>query len=155
MARIKKNSIYSFKVKPSAANVLKPVTYVMRIENVDINYANGEVKIAYLLADGTNYNGRYSLKKRNGSDNDFIIRLLADIATQALNSAEDITVLTPDILKSCEGHYIEAEIINREYNGRMYDLFKTECIYPASSYNNNKDYDEAVQSSAGGNHAAA
>ena len=154
MARIKKNSIYSFKVKPSAANVLKPGTYVMRIENVDIIYANGEVKIAYLLADGTNYNGRYSLKKRNGSDNDFIIRLLADIATQALNSAEDITMLTPDILKSCEGHYIEAEIINREYNGRMYDLFKNECIYPASGYPESTGT-EAAQPLAAHNNAAA
>ena len=63
-------------------------------------------------------------------------------------------MLTPDILKSCEGHYIEAEIINREYNGRMYDLFKNECIYPASGYPESTGT-EAAQPLAAHNNAAA
>lgn len=128
----------------------------MCIENVDINYSADEVRIAYRLSDGTNYNGKYKLKTRTGADNDYIIRLLADIATQALNSDDDIQELDSNILKACEGHYIEAEIINREYNGRVYDLFKTECIYPASGFNDSTTTNNtAVDSPTAHDNAAA
>lgn len=128
----------------------------MQIDDVIYDQTKHKVDIRYLLADGTFYNGSYNLLNRNGQENDFIIHLLADIETQALNSVYPIEDVNPTILNSCVGKFIDVYVINREYNGRMYDLFEVGEIYPATGFDNNDDDFEAADNfyAADGNESA-
>lgn len=147
MARVKKNTITNFSVKPkNSVPCLKQGPYIMQIDDVIYDPNRQKYTIKYLLADGTFYSSTYKLLKNDGERNDFVINLLADIETQALNSVDPIKDVNPTILNSCVGRFIDVYVIHNESGGRRYASFMPEEIYPATGFDNTDDDTAAANS---------